>query len=290
VLSKTKFLNFFRKLSQFSFIENILAHQIIGGNNFARKLIADNKMYPTGSYRVCTRDGINYQLDISDYMDHSIFFGIIDTVDFDRRMLYSQIKEDFTCFDVGANIGETTINFARLAPKGTIYSFEPVPFLFERLKTNTALNKFSNILLFNLALSDKKEALYFETPQNKNSSGITLKKEKSTTTTMVNSTTIDFFIEENKIEKVDFIKIDVEGFEHYVLNGAKNTLQNMKPTLMVEIDNRYLISKNTSEKMLLSLLQNTFGYTLYRINGLEKIKINVIEETDMHYDVLCVAE
>nr|HPN19026.1 hypothetical protein [Chitinophagales bacterium] len=60
MLSKTKFLNFFRKLSQFSVIENILAHQIIAGNNFARKLIADNKMYPTGSYRVCTRDGINY--------------------------------------------------------------------------------------------------------------------------------------------------------------------------------------------------------------------------------------
>ena len=72
--------------------------------------------------------------------------------------------------------------------------------------------------------------------------------------------------------------------------GAANTLLKMKPTLMVEIDNRYLISKNTSEKMLLSLLQNTYGYTLYRINGLEKIKINLIEDTNMHYDILCVAE
>ena len=169
---KTRFLNLFRKISQFPVIEKVLANSIVNGNSLSKKLIAANGMYPKGTWRTCTRNGINYKLDISDYMEHAIYFGINDGVDFDRRVLYSLIKEDAVCFDIGANIGETTLNFARLAPKGKVYSFEPVPFLFRRLKTNVELNEFPNIILNNLAASDKEEELFFENPDNNNSSGI----------------------------------------------------------------------------------------------------------------------
>lgn len=287
---KSRLLDIFRNLSRIPFIEKKLAAATGKGNALAQKLIAGMHLYPKGSIRNCTRNGITYRLDISDYMEHALYFNISNHVDFDRRMLYSLIREDYVCFDIGANIGETTLNFAQLAKNGKVYSFEPVPFLYERLTTNVGLNTFKNIELHNLAISDNSDDLFFEAPKNRNSSGISLTKENSNTSMRVASNTLDEFVSSKQIEKIDFIKIDVEGFENYVINGAKQTLKKFKPMLFVEIDNRYLIPKNTSEKKLLTQLQQEFYYTLYRIHGLEKIKINTIEDSGQHYDVLCVPE
>ena len=287
---KSRLLDIFRNLSRIPFIEKKLAVATGKGNALAQKLIAGMHLYPKGSIRTCTRNGITYRLDISDYMEHALYFNISNHVDFDRRMLYSLIREDYVCFDIGANIGETTLNFAQLAKNGKVYSFEPVPFLYERLKTNVGLNTFKNIELHNLAISDNSDDLFFEAPKNRNSSGISLTKENSNTSMRVASNTLDEFVSSKQIEKIDFIKIDVEGFENYVINGAKQTLKKFKPMLFVEIDNRYLIPKNTSEKKLLTQLQQEFSYTLYRIHGLEKIKINTIEDSGQHYDVLCAPE
>lgn len=285
---KTKFLNIFRHICKISIIESKLADNIIAGNKLSKKLIASNQMYSKGSIRNCKRNDINFQLDISDYMEHAIYFGINDTIDFDRTMLYSVIKEDFICFDVGANIGETSLNFARIASNGLVYSFEPVPFLFNRLKKNIKLNSFSNIKIYNLAVSEIKQELYFELPDNQNSSGISLNKNKSTHSSIVYSTTIDSFVLEHSISNIDFIKIDVEGFENFVLNGASNTLQTMHPILFIEIDNKNLTKNGSSEKKLLDQLRNEFNYTLFKVDGNNKIKIEEINNTIEHYDVLCV--
>ena len=287
---KTKILNKFRKISQIPVIEKMLTDKIIGGSSILKKFIAGNAMYLKDTYRDCTRDQIHYRLDISDYMEHAIYFGINDGVDFDRRVLYSLINENYICFDIGANIGETTMNFARLAPKGKVFSFEPVPFLFQRLKTNLELNNFPSVFLNNLAVSDKEEELFFEKPVDNNSAGISLNKEKSNTSQVVHSTTIDLFVSANNIDKIDFMKIDVEGFEYFVINGGLNTLKKFKPVLFIEIDNKNLSKNNSSEKELLSQLKNDLGYSLYRIEGMQKIKIDSIENTNKHYDVLCIIE
>lgn len=287
---KTRFLNLFRRISRIPSIESKLAESIINGSKFSKKLIAGNQLYPKGSFRNCTRNNINYRVDISDYMEHAIYFGISDGGDFDRRVLYSLIKEDFVCFDVGANIGETTFNFSRLAPRGMIYSFEPVPFLFERLKTNFNLNHFHNISLQKLAVSDKKEELFFEIPDNKNSAGISLNKEKSSKSDVVYSITIDEFVRQHNIPTVDFIKIDVEGFENFVINGGVSTLIKFHPILFIEIDNKNLNKNETSEKQLLTQLQDKLGYVLYKVDGNRTIKITSIQDTNEHYDVLCIFE
>lgn len=287
---KTRVFNIFRNISKIPIIETFLAERIKNGSKLASKLIAGIKLYPKNSIRNCCRNGINYRLDISDFMEHGLYFNINDTVDFDRRFLFSLIKDDFICFDIGANIGETTLNFAKLANKGKVYSFEPVPFLYERLQTNVALNHFPNIELYNIAISDKSETLFFQMPSNHNSAGISMSKQASQDSRAVAAITLDDFIQEQEILRVDFIKIDVEGFENFVINGAYKTIQKYRPLLFIEIDNRYLIPKNTSEKKLLTQIQRDFGYTVYRIHGMEKIRLNTIEDTGEHYDVLCVME
>ncbi|MEN9448048.1 MAG: hypothetical protein RJA25_1338 [Bacteroidota bacterium] len=287
---KTAIFNIFRQISKVTAVELFLAQQIKNGNKFAEKFIADIQLYPKNSIRTCTRNGINYRLDVSDYMEHGIYFNLINQPDFDRRFLYSLIKEDFVCLDIGANIGETTLNFAKLATKGKVYSFEPVPFLFERLKTNISLNSFKNIQLHNIAISDKNEALFFDLPSNHNSAGISLSKQETSDNYKVKAITLDDFVEEQKLSKIDIIKIDVEGFENFVINGAYKTIQRLKPIIFIEIDNRYLQPKGTSEKKLLTQIRNDFAYSLYRINGTEKIRMEAIEDTGMHYDVLCVVD
>lgn len=284
---KTSILNIFRSVSKIRFIEEALANQINNGNNFATKLIASNYLYPKNSIRNCTRNGIIYTLDISDYMEHGIYFGIYDGPDFDRTQLYSLIKPNYICFDIGANIGETTLNFAQIAKNGKVYSFEPVPFLFERLKKNVQQNKFENIFLNNIAISDRKETLFFSTPINNNSAGIGLQKNKEEKSNAVFADTLDNFVDENKIERIDFIKIDVEGFENFVINGAINTLKSLKPILFIEIDNHHLLKNNTSEAEILTKL-SSLGYTLFAIEEKSKIEITSFENTNKHYDVLCI--
>ena len=91
---KTDFLNIFRRISQIPVIERTLSESILNGSKISKKLIANISLYPKQSFRTCTRNGIQYKLDISDYMEHAIYFNITDTVDFDRRFLYSLIKPD----------------------------------------------------------------------------------------------------------------------------------------------------------------------------------------------------
>jgi FkbM family methyltransferase len=286
---KTRVLNIFRKISQIPAIETILAKRIHNGSRLSRKLIASHRMYPHGSFRDCTRQNLHFHLDISEYMEYAIYFDIKDGIDFDRRVLYSLVKNNSVCFDIGANIGETTLNFARLAREGKVYSFEPVPFLFERLQTNVSFNNFPNIFLNNLALSDKKEQLFFESSKNHNSSGISLQKHPTSRSQAVNSTTIDSFVEENNITHIDFMKIDVEGFESLVIKGGMRTLKKFMPVIFMEVDHHNLSKNNSSEKELL-MQMHSLGYSLFRIEGIQKIKIHQSEYTGLHYDVLCIME
>lgn len=288
---KSKILDFVRIIvCRIPFIEKLILEQLRQGNVIAQKLLAGNHLYPKNSIRHCTRNNINYELDISDYMQHAIYFHLTQHVDFDRRKLYSLIQANFVCIDIGANIGETTLNFAQIAKNGKVYSFEPVPFLFEQLIKNISLNDYNNIAAFNIAIADNEEDLFFEMPSNKNSAGISLNKQQAGTAKRVVGTTLDNFIRQQNIPHIDFIKIDVEGFEYFVLKGATQTILQHRPILFIEIDNSYLSAKNTSEKEVLSYLQNKLGYTLYRINGIAQEKINNLENTNLHYDVLCVFE
>ena len=81
----------------------------------------------------------------------------------------------------------------------------------------------------------------------------------------------------------------MEGFENFVISGAISTLQKFKPVLFIEVDHKNLQKNNSSEKELLSKLKD-FGYSLYKVDGIQKIRLNMIENTNEHYDVLCIKE
>lgn len=160
-------------------------------------------------------------------------------------LLLSQfISKNDIVFDIGANIGHYTYAFEQLTKSEYIYSFEPIPQLFDNL---TLL--FPKINLSKIAFSDKgKEVAEFKIPIINNNEYATRGKldidliepqETNYNIIKVSCDTVDNFVKDNNMTKIDFIKIDVEGHEFEVIKGALNTIINFRPILLIEIEQRH---------------------------------------------------
>ncbi len=133
-------------------------------------------------------------------------------------------------FDVGANIGRYSITLAEVfGTNASVHSFEPSPNTFLKLQTNTT--SIPNIKAHNFALSNTTgEAILYTTEKNSEVASL-INLEQTTTkygdrvTETIQMKTADDFCNEHRIEQIDFMKIDVEGFELNVLAGAQNLLQ-----------------------------------------------------------------
>lgn len=138
----------------------------------------------------------------------------------------NKYKSGITVFDVGANIGEYARVVTDVIPGATIYLFEPQKKLYGELSRN-----FKNS--FNLGFSDRKESLPIYGNENKH--GLTSLYKRNlehfnlslTEQETVDLVTIDSFCDEHRIEKIHFLKIDVEGHELRVLRGAEKMLGNI---------------------------------------------------------------
>jgi FkbM family methyltransferase len=152
-------------------------------------------------------------------------------------------KEDPIIFDVGSNIGTYAYWLAKRYSEGKIYCFEPQRIIFQMLCGNMAMNNIFNVHAFNMALSDVNEMIEcYEVDYNRPgcfsvyslNEQVEKKYEVSKKKNYIQCMTIDSFVEMFHIEKVDFIKVDAEGFDIKVLNGAKKTLNRFEPDLFVE--------------------------------------------------------
>lgn len=150
---------------------------------------------------------------------HDYFEG--DTL----RKLDSYIPEDAVILDIGANIGNHTLYWAKQNKIKKVYSFEPVKSTFEVLKTNVDLNEFNNkVKLLNIGLSDQKTKAIIEIFHKENIGGTHIKDTPDGDMDVDKLDNIE--IKENRI---DFVKIDVESHEVQVLNGASETFRKYKP-------------------------------------------------------------
>jgi FkbM family methyltransferase len=166
--------------------------------------------------------------------------------------MFDYIKEGSTILDIGAHIGSNTLSFATLVKDtGKIYAFEPNPFNLEILEKNLEKNTDlkNRIIPVNLALSNQEgeeEFIFTDNIYNGTSSGSFIDsadtiwpkedyEQKSGFKRMkIKTDTLDNFIKINTI-KPDILKIDVEGAENLVLEGAKNTLVHYSPIILIEV-------------------------------------------------------
>jgi FkbM family methyltransferase len=143
-------------------------------------------------------------------------------------------------FDVGANIGFYSLHWAAaLAPGGSVHAFEPVPVTFERLQRNIELNGVGDtVLASNFALGSEKTTVTIYLPTFSGSSASSLKNlhpDEESIQVEARVETLDDYFASRGLDRLDFMKIDVEGAELLVLQGGVQTLSRHKPLLFMEL-------------------------------------------------------
>lgn len=156
-----------------------------------------------------------------------------------ERIFYLEtLREGMTVFDVGANVGELTLLFSRfVGDAGKVHAFEAAKTVFENLETVCRIAQRRNVNLNHLALADTKKTIrlnvYDEIISSFNSEANRPLKDygidaEPVRVEEISATTVDDYCFENKIEKIDLLKIDVEGAEFQVMKGARKMLESKR--------------------------------------------------------------
>lgn len=222
------------------------------------------------------KGGLDWELDLTQGIDFAIYLqgGFEPMTLREYRRL---VGSGDTVFDIGANIGAHTLPLARLVgPNGRVVAFEPTDYAFGKLQRNLDLNPSLRptvcavqALLVATAEEQKPDGIpsswSLETP----AAGDTIHPvHKGTYNSLQGAAPIqlDQWVEVNQLDRLDFVKIDVDGFEVDVLEGAKRTLQRFRPRIMMEFAPYVFKERGRSFEELISLLRQS-GYQAREVHG-----------------------
>jgi FkbM family methyltransferase len=194
-----------------------------------------------------------------------IFKNIVDK----ENILFfkTRINKGDTVLDIGANIGFTSEIFSKqTGTEGKVFSFEPDTTNFKHLNKLITKSKFVNVVLINKAVSDQSGVLKFYTSPNLNVDHRAYQVNEYASVTEIPCTSIDDFVIENNIY-LNFIKIDIQGYEYQAFLGMKNAIQS-NPSLIIftEFWPFALNTAGYSAEKLISLWKE-LNLFIYKIKG-----------------------
>jgi FkbM family methyltransferase len=185
------------------------------------------------------------------------------------RFLNHYLKPDMVLADIGANQGEFVLFSAKRLTRGMVLAFEPVDFLSEQLKVNIALNPFTNIRTFAFGLSDApaRIPIYMGATGAGEHEGLATIFQSDQRNRFIQEIELKVFDEEvgaMGINRLDFLKIDVEGAELVVLKGSRKTIEKYRPAIMLEISEDTYRNAGYSVEDVKSFF-HSLGYSLHLI-------------------------
>ena len=190
------------------------------------------------------------------------------------------LSKEQMCFDIGANQGMRSYTFLSTSRK--TFMFEPNPYLNELNINRCRLNKFSNYKIEPICLSNKNgsEKFYFSNDPSMSSLERDFAERRGVLKAEdVLTKTLDSYIDENNLNVMHpYIKIDTEGHEMYVIEGAENTILRLKPTFLIEIFDKQKVK--TLFMKFSKLNYEVFGVNFGDSNILTKI--NKQEQLDSY--------
>lgn len=186
----------------------------------------------------------------------------------DLRILKKLIKPGDTVIDIGANFGLYTKFLSEATGNtGKVFSFEPVPGTFDILKNNINKSKLNNVTIFKKAISDKNGEAFIFIPEYKDGSEnyyeASLQNATQENGIRIETIRLDDWLSD-KINNIDFIKMDVEGHEPQALSGAEKILSKFHPKLMIEINDGF--EEGSTGKKVLNFLSK-FNYEINYFDG-----------------------
>ena len=191
------------------------------------------------------------------------------------------VRQSDTFLDVGANIGYYSLLAAAVNPEVRVVGFEPVPSPHHYFKSSITLNGFDTVTAEQLAVSNEesevefyfsKNAKFIDIEKHHLTSTGSLNKEQADRTDLlelvrVRSVTLDGYIAENKLPRIDLVKLDTEATEHLVLAGAPRMLTEDKPLIFCEV-----LPGKVEQEIEATFKQH--GYFLYRLDPGKPVQVD----------------
>jgi len=232
------------------------------------------------------RNGINWRLDLSEGIDLTIFLFGNSEKNLNNLKKLLPIEKKLTFIDIGANIGSTSLNLVKQFKYSKIFAIEPTFYAFDKLKINISLNDDLskqvmpvNTLISNQAIDNK---IYSSWKINNDNASKVHKHHLGSPKKFTNEyISLDYFVDKFKINSVDFIKIDVDGNEKYVLESAIKTLEKFNPIIFLELA-PYLYKENNYKFDDLDTIFQRFEYSYFtselkKIENINKYVLNIDE-------------
>ena len=240
---------------------------------FARRLVG------RGAETDVARRGIRWRLDLREGIDFAIWlFGRFEgsTV----RAYEKLMRPGYVVLDIGANMGAHALPFARLVgPKGRVVCFEPTDFAFRKLAANARINPdlavrmtLMQAMLVGTANGTVPEALFSSWPLTSGDDLHAWHGGRPMRTHGARAMTLDTALAEAGVDHVDFVKMDVDGYECGVLRGATNTLL-QGPHILMELAPYVLDETGSSIEELVEIL-GAAGYTLTELGSGRSIRLD----------------
>jgi len=234
------------------------------------------------------RLGLHWELNPHDLVDRDLFWhGGWEPQE--TNLIAALVKPGHTILDVGANFGYFSLTTVKLLRGAcAIHAFEPNPPTYARLVRHLSLNRITSVTPHNLGLGNQPAKLYLcVDPENSGASYLTTTPPSAgAPAAVVEVVTLDAFVRQQALSKIDFVKVDVEGFECFFLDGAAETLKRFAPAIMIECHPGTLARNQQTPASLYERLRN-LGYRYFWIcaaGEIVKFTPGIFEPSHPHYD------
>lgn len=216
---------------------------------------------------VALRYGLRMKIDPSEFLQaHLYLFGSYELPTI--RHIRSFLTPGAVCVDVGAQMGYLSLAMATCAGrKSVVHAFEPEGSNAARFMENMALNNIQNVHLHREAISNVEGMLQLFLSKTANAgTHSTLYNESTVTESSIQipATTLDAFARANDLQRLDLIKVDVEGAELEVLQGADTVLRAYRPRVILELCDQLQIGRGLSSRKIKEFMVER-GYLPYAI-------------------------
>jgi len=287
VSGKTKFFNFLKKPLTLVLFDRILSnamHSMVSLKSIIKKIIPSEYLYKKPSFRRYEKNNLKMNLDISNLIDHYIYFSFEDTA---INNFIKMLEKNDTVIDIGANIGYVTLLFSKKCSDGKVISVEPSKKTFKTLSGHLSLNNTKNVIALNVGLGEKekKEYLYQVNDHNTGMNRISASSNTELPGEEILIKSLDDLLNELKTGTINAIKLDVEGYEFNVLKGAHGTLKQFMPKLIIEVSDRNLREQGATPDQLFQFLLD-LGYDIFIADSMEKLNLPQ-DFTNIHFDIIC---